>query len=373
MPVKHLGALLLASGLLLGAAPGDAALRSIWQPTGPAPAALDYHGLSCRKPAPAAYTGPLQIDSKYDQSDQSKSTLSARPASEASQRAYRSAGEYTKTLVSFADYYLRAETPGHASMALACIDQWLQAWAEPGALTSRDASKTGIAVRKWSLAAIAAVILKTQALSHGQLQLSHEQRQWLDDLASLVVDDYAPRLEPGFRYFNNHDYWAAWALAATAMILDQPRYLDLGEKIMRRALEQITPGADGQYAYLPNELARGKLAANYTHYALVPLVLLADALRVNGARLSADDERRLALLANFAATSVLAPQRLTELNGQRQSPVEPYKMAWLIPFLSHSPEHELARRLYRAEDGAVDGYSQIGGRIAPFYPDLQGR
>lgn len=371
MSIRRLFAVLIAACLGLTSLAGQAALRSIWQPSGPAPAPLDYRELTCRKEVPPAYTGPLQIASKYDQSDASKTTLSKKPPSAASRLAYRSAGEYTKSLVRFADYYLRAETPGHAAMALACIDQWLQAWAEAGALTSRDASKTGIAVRKWSLAAISSVILKTQALSHGQLRLSDEQRNWLKQLADLVIDDYAPRLAPDFRYFNNHDYWAAWALASTGILLDQPRYLDLSERIMRRALQQITTSADGRYAYLPNELARGKLAANYTHYALVPLVLLAEALRQNGYRLSEDDERRLDLLANFAAQSVLAPQRLPELDGKKQEQVDPYKMAWLIPFLNHSPKHELANRLYQAEADAVDGYSQIGGRIAPLYPTLE--
>lgn len=372
MPVSRLCAALIATSLSVGmVSPLSAALRSIWPANGHAPAAaLDYSSLKCRKQVPPAYTGPLQIDSKYDQSDASKTTLSNKSPSAASQLAYRSAGEYTKNLARFADYYLHAQTPGHAAMALACIDQWLQVWAEAGALTSRDASKTGIAVRKWSLAAITSVILKTQALSHGQLQLSGEQRRWLDDLAKLVIEDYSPRLDPGFSYFNNHDYWAAWALAASAMILDQPRYLDISEQIMRRALQQITLSADGRYAYLPNELARGTLAANYTHYALVPLVLLAETLRLNGDRLSADDERRMELLANFAAQSVLAPQRLPELRGQKQKPVEPNKMAWLIPFLNHAPKHELASRLYHSEADEVDGYSQIGGRIAPLYPAL---
>lgn len=368
--MKRLCTVLIAGALGLSSVPGQAALRSIWQAEGSPPAPLDYRELTCRKQVPPAYTGPLQIDSKYDQSDPSKTTLSRKTPSAASQLAYRSAGEYTKSLASFADYYLRAETPGHAAMALACIDQWLQVWAEAGALTSRDASKTGIAVRKWSLAAISSMILKTQALSHGQLQLSGEQRRWLDDLAKLVIDDYAPRLEPGFRHFNNHDYWAAWALASTGIVLDQPRYLDIGERIMRRALQQITISANGRYAYLPNELARGKLAANYTHYALVPLVLLAEALRQNGDRLSEDDEHRLDLLANFAAQAVLAPQRLPELQGKKQSRVDPYKMAWLIPFLDHAPKHELAKRLYQAEADDVDGYSQIGGLIAPLYPTL---
>ena len=182
--------------------------------------------------------------------------------------------------------------------------------------------------------------------------------------------DYAPRLAPDFAYFNNHDYWAGWAVAATGMLLRRDDYIAWGERNFRRALGQISISPHGDYAILPNELGRGRLAANYTHYALVPLMLLAESSRLNGPGLSADDQRKLQQLASFAALSVLDERAVDELRGQPQHPVPPYKMVWLLPFLSQYPEHLQARRLHADVGSSADGYSQLGGRLAPLYPDV---
>ncbi|MCY1275079.1 Alginate lyase [compost metagenome] len=365
MPVKRL--VLLAALAAPFAQAG--AIQSIWQtPAASAtPAAGDYRGLRCPKEIPPPITQALLVDSKYDQSDPTRSTLGQAPSRD-SERIHRGAGEYAKMLSLFVDYYAKAGEARQAEMALACMDQWLTAWAQAGALESRETTKTGSAVRKWTLVAISSSILRMQALSAGRLQLDERQRAWLDRLAAIVVDEYEPRLAPSFAYFNNHDYWAAWSLGSTGMVLGKQSDIDWSEKVFRRAMQQITPSASGDYAYLPNELARGRLAANYTHYALVPLVLVAETLRANGGKVSAEDDRKLGLLANFAARSALDPAGLPELKGQRQEAVPAYKMAWLIPFLGHDPKHPLARRLYDHERGEVDGYRQIGGRIKPFYP-----
>ena len=364
MSVRLLAALLLTLG-------GSAQAQSIW-PSRPTPLSAqigDYRQLQCPKKVAEPYTGPLQIDSKYDQSDASRSTLSNK-VSARSKETHARIAEFTQRLAQFADYYLQAKNAKQAGTALACIDQWLQAWAEAGALESRDTSKTGMAARKWALAAISSTLLKTQAVSGGQPQLSSEQKQWLQRLAELLMADYAPRLAADFAYFNNHDYWAGWAMAATGMLLDRDDYIAWGERNFRRALGQISVSANGDYAYLPNELGRGRLAANYTHYALVPLVLLADSAQLNGPGLSQADQLKLQQLANFAVLSVLDERSLSELRGQPQHPVPPYKMTWLLPFLSQYPQHALVRRLYVDVGVAADGYSQLGGQLAPLYPDV---
>lgn len=357
--------------VLLSCAASASQAQSIWppQPTALSGQIGDYQRMTCPKRVPPPYSGPLLIDSKYDQGDASKSTLSATQSRQ-SREIHARLSEYSQRLAQFADYYLLADQPQQAAAGLACLDQWLQAWAVAGALQSREASKTGIAARKWSLAAIASTLLKTQALSGGQPQLAPEQRQWLQRLAELVIEDYSPRQQPGFAYFNNHDYWAGWAVAATGMLLDRPDYIAWGERNFRQALGQISPSVHGDYAYLPNELARGRLAANYTHYALVPLMLLAESSQRNGPGLSAADNAKLQQLANFAVRSVLAAGSLPELDGQAQEAVPVHKMTWLLPFLSRYPQHALARQLYQAENAEVDAYSQIGGRIKPLYPTL---
>ena len=77
MPVSpRLTALLL----LLCASLGANAAQSIWAPQSTAASRLvgDYRQERCPKTPPAAYTGHLQLDSKYDQRDPSKSRLVAR-------------------------------------------------------------------------------------------------------------------------------------------------------------------------------------------------------------------------------------------------------------------------------------------------------
>ncbi|MNO44465.1 Alginate lyase precursor [compost metagenome] len=349
------------------------AAESLWPPRATAQAAMvaDYRTLDCSKEAPPPYTGSLRLESKYDQRDASKSTLRRTPDA-ASERIGKQVKQFVGGLIYASKRFQRAKKPQDANMALACQDQWLQQWAEAGALLNPDASSTGIAARKWAVAAMAGSVLLTQSASAGKVQLSAAQKAWFTRLGELVIAEYEPRRAAGFGYFNNHDYWAAWAVAATGMLVGRDDFIQWADGNLRRGLAQAVRSSDGSYAYLPLEVARSKLAATYSQYALVPLVLLAESARANALPWSVEDQQTLDLLANFAARSVLDPDALPELKGQPQQDVAPYKLAWLIPFLQRNPNHALARKLYDSEDGEVDNYSQIGGPLKPFYPSLPG-
>lgn len=121
---------------------------------------------------------------------------------------------------------------------MACVGQGLDRWADAGALLDPDASKTGIAERKWALAAIAAVVMRTQALSNHRFELSQASRTWLAQLAQQVIADHTPRRKASFAHFNNHDYWAAWAIAATGMAIGQQDDIDWADVALRRALTE---------------------------------------------------------------------------------------------------------------------------------------
>ncbi|MCL1501368.1 alginate lyase family protein [Xanthomonas nasturtii] len=132
----------------------------------------------------------------------------------------------------------RASSATDAATALACVGQGLDRWADAGALLDPDASKTGIAERKWALAAIAAVVMRTQALSNHRFELSQASRTWLAQLAQQVIADHTPRRKASFAHFNNHDYWAAWAIAATGMAIGQQDDIDWADVALRRALTE---------------------------------------------------------------------------------------------------------------------------------------
>lgn len=361
--------LALAIALLL---PQAQAAQSIWPARATPQAAMiaDYRTLSCSKEPPAPYTGTLRLESKYDQRDASKSTLRSSPDAD-SERIAKQVKQFVGGLIYASKRFQRAKKPQDANMALACQDQWLQHWASAGALLNPDASSTGMAARKWALASMAGAVLLTQSASAGKLELTPVQKDWFTRLGEQVIREYDPRRSASGVYFNNHDYWAAWAVAATGMLVGRDDFIQWADGNLRRGLKQAVRSSDGSYAYLPLEVARSKLAATYSQYALVPLVLLAESARANGLPWSAEDQQTLDLLANFAARSVLDPDQLPELKGQSQVDVAPYKLAWLIPFLQRNPSHHLARELYDSEDGEVDNYSQLGGPIQPAYSPLR--
>ena len=343
------------------------AATSIWpaRVTSQSEMVNNYRSLVCPQTPPKAYTGSLQIDSKYDQSDASKTTL--KRLSEQSEQVRERLTDYQNGLQQAFTRYERARNAEEANYSLACLGQWLDAWAKPGALLSSDTSSTGKAVRKWSLAATASGLLKVRALSENRYELSADQRAWLVKLADAVIADYGPRQTLEFAWFNNHDYWAAWAVSSTGMLLNRDDYLRWADKTLRLAMQQTVPGMAGDYVQLPLETARGKLAVEYTHYALVPLALLAEAAQVNGQPLNSGERRRLGQLANFAVTGVLSPAKLPELSREQRRPGD-HKMSWLLPFLKLQPDHQLARRLYQQEKDDTGSYGQIGGDIRFFYP-----
>ena len=364
MPLKR--PLALATLLMLAQLPAQAT-ESIWatQNNALVSAPADYRSLSCPHKPPAPYTGHLQLQSKYDQNDSSKSTLVEQ--SKETARIGELIKGYLGSLATAANQFQRAKDEAQARLNLACIDQWLDAWAKAGALRNPDASGTGVAARKWALAAIASTVLKTQALSGGAFDLNATQRHWLQELAEQVIAEHQPRHRADFAHFNNHDYWAGWAVAATGMLLGRDDFLAWADTNLRRALTQATPSASADTRYLPLEVARAQLAADYSNYAMVPLTLLVETAEHNGRPLTAQERQTFTQLANFTARAVLEPDTLPELNHSKQKKVASHKMIWLIPFLNRYPEHTWARALYDDQDGEVDNYSQIGGRLKPLY------
>ncbi len=364
--LRQAPAVLLACSLSVTAS----AATTIWPAriTNQSEMVTDYRNLDCPQSPPKAYTGSLQIDSKYDQSDASKTTL--KRLSQQSEQVRELISEYQSGLLQITTHFERAKNTEEANYSLACLDLWLNAWAQPGALLSSDTSSTGKAVRKWSLAATATGLLKVRALSDNRYDISAVQRAWLVNLADAVIADYGPRQTLEFAWFNNHDYWAAWAVASTGMLLDRDDYLRWADRTLRLSFEQMVPGEGGDYVQLPLETARGKLAIEYTHYALVPLTLLAESAEVNGRPLSDGERRLLGQLANFAVMGLLKPERLPELTEAQKRPGA-HKMSWLLPFLKQQPSHALALDLYQEEKNSTGSYGQIGGNIRFFYPDIE--
>lgn len=350
-----LGSCVLASSVLAATIPEDVPTQRI--------------SSDCPRAIVEPYTGDLYIESKYDQSDASKSILRTDLPDDG-QQAKLQIQAFSGQVVSFADYYLTHTGARQRQGALACLHAALGSWADAGALLSTNTSKTGVAVRKWTLAAIATASWKLQRLSTPpeRFDLTQPEQAWLTSLGQRVVQEYEPRLDPDFAYFNNHDYWAGWALVVTAMAVDRPDFAEVGYRIFDRAMQQIVQDSAGRFGWLPNEVARAHLATNYLNYALIPLALLARHAGDNDHTLTTAQRQRLDALVRFVVAVELQPDSVPPVLAPGQDPVPTYKLVWLLPLLDLAPEHTEAQALYQDVHGEVDGYRQAGGLLAPLYP-----
>ena len=200
----------------------------------------------CGEPS-EPHTGALDFPSKFEGSDEARDDLNRE-----AERRYRSQTqaitELERRIAKLADRWLETGDPA----AVACAVDWLHRWAEADALMGKVETHTGKSVRKWALASVSAAWLRFQRSEARPLAPHRAEQQriesWFLDLAERVVDDWS---EVPDRKFNNHEYWAAWAVMASAVTVNDRELYDWSVAQYRRALRQI----DDQ-GFLANELSR---------------------------------------------------------------------------------------------------------------------
>lgn len=237
-------------------------------------------------PLPAPYTAPLNLRSKYEGSDSARATLNPQ-----AELAFRAA---TKPIVGFeraiSKMVWRYKQSGDPH-TLECVLNGYAAWADAGALLSEQTSHTGRAMRKWALATLASSWLELKFTPGTSLAGQQSTERWLGQLADRVVKEWdGLPLEST----NNHSYWAAWAVMASAVALDRKDLFNWSLKEYRIAAGQIA--ADGTLA---NEQRRRERAVAYHNYALQPLVMIASFASANQVDVTQENNDALARLVGY--------------------------------------------------------------------------
>lgn len=320
-----------APGLLLAAAlaaaPPATGAISLVPPPGFAARVEDSDGKPrpCAPP-PAPYTGELKFPSKYEGSDSARDDLNPKAYARYKQ-ATAGINQMEKQVNAMVTHYLR-----HGDAAsLRCSLDWLWAWARAGALEQPTTDHTGKSVRKWALASFASAWVRLKFSPSRPLDVAPEKvrdiEPWLEDLTRQVVDDW--RDQP-LEKINNHEYWAAWAVMASAVALDRRDWFDWAVGQYRIAAKQVD--RDG---FLPNELKRDTRALAYHNYALGPLTMIAAFARANGVDLAPEGNRALDRLARRVLAGVDDPRPFEARTGRKQrldELQEGSKFAWLEPY-----------------------------------------
>ena len=279
------------------------------------------------EPAPKPYTGPLQFRSKYEGSDGARATLN-----KASEKAFRQSTEDITTLErgvsKMVGQYMRDGRPAQLDCALT----WLGTWARADALASTDYNHTGKSMRKWALGSMSGSWLRLK-FSNSQPLAAHQAEaelieKWLARLAEQTVRDWS---DLPLEKINNHSYWAAWSVMATAVATDRRDLFDW-------AVKEYKVGANrGRTGLLPNELKRKQRALAYHNYAPPPLAMIASFAQVNGVDVRGENNNALQRLAQRVLSGSKDPSAFKTRNGEKQDMHDlkiDSKYSWMEPYCS---------------------------------------
>ncbi|MDX1368137.1 mannuronate-specific alginate lyase [Pseudomonas sp.] len=272
------------------------------------------------------YVGDLNIPSKYEGSGPARDQLNPQANARYQQQADK-IKVLEKTVNKQVAAYLRLGRAGH----LDCTLEWLGQWAQAHALLSLQYTHTGKSMRKWALGSIASAYLRLK-FSRSQPLLGREAQTrpieaWLAQLGEQVVRDWR---EQPLERLNNHQYWAAWAVMAAAVVVDRRDLFDWSVAQLRIGISQVT--AEG---YLPNELRRETRALAYHNYSLGPLMMLTAFAQANGIDLREDNHSAIQRLATRVEQGIDDPQLFEDVTGFEQELEdlqEDGKFAWLEPY-----------------------------------------
>lgn len=277
--------------------------------------------LSCMVDDVPPHAAALQFVSKYKGSGRGRDELN-QAAYEKYKQSTAAIVKLEKTLSKLSRWYA-AERYERGAIA-DCYLEIVNHWAESKSLLHPDANHTGASVRKWALATISANYLVVKpGVAQGDRRLPVITR-WLTELGQLVIVEWSDR--PA-RKVNNHDFWAAWAMMATAVALDNKEFYAWSIFKYKEGMALVS--SEG---VIQKELSRRTRALAYHNYALSPLFFVAHFAHANGDDFLSAQDAGIRRLIDYVVSGLNAPQSVSEKLGYEQNldgVYTPYGLAWI--------------------------------------------
>ncbi len=314
----------------------------------------------CSMPAP--YQGKLVFRSRYEGSNSARDQINVRAEQ-----------DYTEKTKPFIDLqqFLASETDaiiksGQDNGRIDCILRTLISWKKTGDLLQPTKNHTGKAIRKWTLAAISANLLKINHLAEEYNASKFAVvKIWVGALADQVVRDYS---DLPLKKINNHAYWAAWAVMTSAALLDRKDLFSWSKQMFSTAMNQVN-----DRGFLPNELRRKSRALLYHNYALTPLVGIAAFLQANDQDPFLPGKGGLQRLTGVVLEGINNQELFAKVTGVPQVPYDLYlhgRLSWLAIYftLDHSFSKKMRAKLARIREKSMPlKSSRMGGDLGFLY------
>ena len=328
---------------------------------------LRHGGPNIHCPPVNVFQGDMEFPSKYEGDDSSRDEVN--PGAEAEyERKTKPMRELQQFSAKISDRLFKGR--GNSSDLECLLTHW-RAWASQNALLGRASNHMGNSVRKWTLASVATNYLKIKQNLGSNISSTDQLllEGWFAALATQVQKDYQGR---GPDKANNHDYWAAWSVMVTAVVLQRQDLFDWSYGVYQMAMGQVTE--DG---YLPNELRRKTRALAYHSFALLPLSTMAAFAQANQKSPLLLERKALQRVASNVLANLEDPAPIVALSGAKQINQDYAaggRLAWLAPYESIVKDPALLpliKRLVPLKSSSLGGdQSFIYLRDRPeIYPD----
>lgn len=301
----------------------------------------------------------LDFPSKYEGSDRARDDLN-----EEADRRYKKLTAPITALEKTVTRKVGDYVDSGSREALRCALDLMVQWSQARGLEGPAKTHTGKSMRKWALGSVAGAYLRLKfSASQPMLrnpQSAREIEAWIERLAERVVAEWQ---DQPLEKMNNHEYWAAWAVAASAVALDRRDLFEWAVAQYRTAARQIDK--DG---YLPNELKRDTRALYYHNYALTPLAMIAAFGKANGVDLARENDYALKRLAERVLAGIEDPDAFKDKTGKKQIVPdfdERSKFAWMEPYCwTLSCDADLLSRLEKLRPLSS---TRLGGNLSEIF------
>jgi poly(beta-D-mannuronate) lyase len=262
--------------------------------------------------------------------------------------------DFSRAVVKAADAF---QTTGSRAAA-ECVASLLGSAAKQKALAGTMQSNQASYVQKWNLAAWAVAYLKIRDSGVGSNDQRTDITKWLEKLAEDSREYIEERRTHSGAHdaYNNHLYWAGFAVAAAAVASDDRGLFRWGMDAYKQGVHDIRE--DGT---LPLEMDRGQMALHYHLFSLAPLVMLAEFGEANGVDLYAERDYAIKRLVARCVGGLEDPSYFQQRTGVAQvteAEIGPGQISWAQPYTRRFPDPKISALLAKA---SRLNYTMLGG------------
>jgi poly(beta-D-mannuronate) lyase len=266
--------------------------------------------------------------------------------------------DFSRGVVKAADSF---RTTGSRAAAQ-CVASLLESAAKQKALAGKMEGNQASYVQKWNLASWAVTYLKVRSSGIISSDQSKAITSWLKKLAEDSRGYVEKKRQHAGAHdaYNNHLYWAGFAVAAAAIANDDRGLFRWGLDAYKQGAHDIRE--DGT---LPLEMDRGQMALHYHLFSLAALVMIAEFGEANGVDLYAERDyviKRLVARCVGGLEDASFFQQKTGVTQVTTPEIAPWQISWAEPYTRRFPDQKISALLAKAPHL---NYTMLGGLPPP--------